>query len=106
MSTAAQGKSDPAASHRSARADRFLIEHLVQEAFQGTEYPLGYPAVERELASASARVRTLGAARRKDLLEIALGREQEERIGPRFSSQLWEGAALSSRPMAEPATPF
>lgn len=84
---------------RVALADALLIEHLVQDAYRGTEFPIGYPAEERTRAAARSQVGGLGADQRRDLLEVVVALQDElpPPAGPRFappeSGLVWEGAA-------------
>jgi hypothetical protein len=79
-------------TRRSALAEAFLVDQIVQEALRNNEYPLGYPAEARERAFAESLVRGSDAAARSDLLERALQQSPAERVVPRFDGQLWEGA--------------
>ena len=79
---------------RSAAADALLVDHLVQEAYRSTEFPIGFPAEERTRAAAESQVRALTPELRQGMLEVALQQDAgEERIGPRFDPyQIWEGS--------------
>jgi hypothetical protein len=79
-------------------ADALLVEHFVQDAYRGTEFPSGYPAEERTRAGAEAQVRGLTPEMRRDLLDVVLqGDASGERIAPQFappgSGFVWESAA-------------
>ena len=85
-------------ARRTVLADATLVEHFVQDAYQGTEFPIGYPAEERTRDAAVSYVRGLTPELRKDLLEIVLATQADAPapIGPRFapleSGFVWEGA--------------
>jgi hypothetical protein len=85
-------------ARRIALADAALVDHFVQDAYQGTEFPIGYPAEERTRAAARSYVRSLTPELRRDLLEIVVATQAgaPEPIGPLFappeSGLVWEGA--------------
>lgn len=88
----AAGESAAPDARRAALADAFLIDWIVQDAYRGTEFPLGFPAEERTYEAARSRVGGLDAAARKGLLEAALASPPAERIeAPRFEARFWEG---------------
>ena len=92
--TAAQG---PAAqdARRAAAADAVLVDYLMQDAYRGTEFPIGYPAEEVTRSAAESMVAALSPERRQSLLEVALQTLGGDRMGPRFDPyQIWEGTAL------------
>lgn len=79
-------------------ADALLVEHFVQDAYRGTEFPLDYPAEERTRAAAESQVRGLTPEMRRDLLEVVLQQDAlAERVAPQFappeSGLIWENAA-------------
>jgi hypothetical protein len=79
-------------------ADALLVEHFVQDAYRGTEFPLDYPAEERTRAAAEAQVRGLTPEMRRDLLDVVLQSDAlAERVAPQFappeSGLVWEGAS-------------
>ena len=86
---------DDAASadaRRASLADAFLIDLLVQDAYRGTEFPLGFPAEQRTYEAARSRVAGLDPLMRKSLLEAALAAPATERVEtPRFEARFWEG---------------
>jgi hypothetical protein len=79
-----------------ALAEAFLVDHLIQEAYHSTIFPIGFPAEERTSAAARSQVTGLSPQLRASLLEVALAEPEGERIGPRFeppeSGLIWEGA--------------
>jgi len=88
---------DPGASgdddaSRTALADAVLVEHAMQQAYRGTEFPIGFPAEERTREAAESWVRSLTPALRQAMLKVALATAGEPRVGPRLDpSQIWEG---------------
>lgn len=78
-------------SWRESGATAYLVDRIVQEALAGTEYPLGYPALAREIDAAVSHVTALDARQRRDLLDALLQRNDGARVAPRFSTLLWEG---------------
>ena len=96
LPTAAGTTSESSASDedapRSAAADAVLVDYLVQQAYRGTEFPIGYPAEERTRADAQSRVSALTPELRLAMLRLALQTGQEP-IAPRVDSfQIWEGS--------------
>jgi len=91
---------DPAAAaddaSRAERADAFLVEHFVRDAYRGTDFPIGYPAAQRTREAAVSRVAALDPVQRSAQLEVALQQEPEEPGEPRFESPasglVWEAA--------------
>jgi hypothetical protein len=79
-------------------ADALLVEHFVQDAYQGTLFPVGFPAEERTRAAAESQVRGLTPEMRRDLLDVVLqGDALAERVAPEFappeSGFVWESAS-------------
>lgn len=72
---------------RIALADAFLVEHFVQDAYRGTEFPIGFPAEERTRAAARSQVTGLTSELRRDVLEVAIRAQREgaEPTAPRFA---------------------
>lgn len=83
-------------AQRAALADAFLVEYFVQDAYRGTDFPLGFPAAQRTREAAISRVAGLDPAQRSAHLEVALQQAQEEPVPPRFEAQnsglVWEAA--------------
>jgi hypothetical protein len=85
-------------ARRALVADAVLVDHFVQDAYRGTEFPIGYPAEERTRAAAESLVRSLSPELRRDTLEALLAMQDDATnpIGPRFappeSGLVWEGA--------------
>ena len=80
-------------ARRSVLADAFLVDQTMQEIYQGTLYPYGFPAEERARAFAETLVRQ---ADRSSLLERLLQQQPADRIGPQIaapdSGYVWENA--------------
>ena len=90
---AESGRADDDA-RRAELADAFLVEYFVQDAYRGTDFPIGYPAAQRTREAAVSRVAALDPAQRSAQLEVALQQASELRIEPRFEAGLvWEAAS-------------
>jgi len=90
--TAAASSASDEDPPRSAAADAVLVDYLVQQAYRGTEFPIGYPAEERTRADAQSRVSALTPELRLAMLRLALQAGQEP-IAPRVDPfQIWEGS--------------
>jgi hypothetical protein len=81
-------------ARRTALADAFLVDFFVQDAYRGTEFPIGYPAEARTRAAAISRVAALDPAQRSAQLEVALQQAGDARVEARFaapeSGLVWE----------------
>jgi len=79
-------------TQRGAVADAVLVDYLVQQAYRGTEFPIGFPAEERTRADAESRVSALTPELRLAMLRLAL-QTGDPPIAPRVDPfQIWEGA--------------
>jgi hypothetical protein len=79
-------------ARRIALADAFLVEHLVQETYRATQFPVGYPAEQRTREATTSLVASFDPEQRRSQLEVALQAPAEEPIGPRFE---WQDSGLT-----------
>ena len=85
-------------ARRTLLADAVLVDHWIDDAYRGTEFPIGYPAEERTRAAAVSQVGALSAEQRRDLLDVVLQLQADatEPLTPQFapleSGLVWEGA--------------
>jgi len=94
-SSAAASELTPDDTHRAAAADAVLVQYLMEDAYRGTEFPLGYPAEQVTRSAAQSLVSGLSPEMRESMLQVALQTLGPDRIGPRFDPyQIWEGTIL------------
>jgi len=77
---------------RGELSSAYVVDSMLQEAYRGNSYPLGYPAEDRERAFAESLVRGATAQDLRDMLERALAQPPSERMAPQFIGEVWEGA--------------